>query len=107
MFPRDIIFGMILPLNLVEPSTLVVVDSVLLVENLGGVCLVCQIRFQWNGIFDSANSLGVILYGHLEIGAVSGYNSMVNSISRSGGMSGKSSGNTSRNSWPIGISSRF
>jgi hypothetical protein len=45
MFPHDFIFEMILPLNLVEPSSLVVGDSVLLVENLGGICLICQIQF--------------------------------------------------------------
>jgi hypothetical protein len=52
MFPCGFIFGMIIPLNLVEPSSLVAGDSVLLAENLGGVCLVCHIRFQWNGIFN-------------------------------------------------------
>jgi hypothetical protein len=43
---------MIIPLNLVEPSSVVAGDSVLLVENLGGICLVCQTWFQWNGIFN-------------------------------------------------------
>jgi hypothetical protein len=51
--------------------------------------------------------LGVILYGRLEIGAVLGYSSMVNYMSRSGAMSGKSSRNTSRNSRVIGMSSRL
>jgi hypothetical protein len=51
MFPRGFIFRMIIPLNFVEPSGLVAGDSVLLVKNLDGICLVCQIRFQWNGIF--------------------------------------------------------
>jgi hypothetical protein len=43
MFPRGFIFGMILPLHLVEPSSRVARDSVLLVKNLGGICLVRQI----------------------------------------------------------------
>jgi hypothetical protein len=53
MFPRGFIFGVIIPLGLVEPSGLVTCDSVLLVENLDGMCLVCQIRFQWDGVFDN------------------------------------------------------
>jgi hypothetical protein len=52
MFPRGFIFEMIIPLNLVESSRLVAGDSVMLVENLGGICLICQIRFQWDGIFN-------------------------------------------------------
>jgi hypothetical protein len=52
MFPCGFIFKMIISLDLVEPSSLVAGDSVLLVENLGGICLVCEIRFQWNGIFN-------------------------------------------------------
>jgi hypothetical protein len=43
MFPHSFILRMIILLNLVEPSSLVGRDSVLLVKNLGGVCLVCQI----------------------------------------------------------------
>jgi hypothetical protein len=53
MFPRGFIFGVITPLDLVELSSLVTRDSVLLVENLDGICLVCQIRFQWDGVFDN------------------------------------------------------
>jgi hypothetical protein len=56
MFPRGFVFKVIIPLNLVEPSSHVAHDLVLLVENLGGVCLVCQIRFQWDGIFN--NNIG-------------------------------------------------
>jgi hypothetical protein len=59
MFPRGFIFRMIIQLNLVEPSSLVTGDSVLLVENLGGICLVCQIRFQWDGIFNDNISRGL------------------------------------------------
>jgi hypothetical protein len=33
MFPHDFIFGVVISLNLVEPSSLVARDSVLLVEN--------------------------------------------------------------------------
>jgi hypothetical protein len=53
MFPRGFIFGVIISLELVEPSSLVAHDSVLLVENLGGMCLVCQIWLQWDGVFDN------------------------------------------------------
>jgi hypothetical protein len=52
MFPHGFIFRMIIPLNFVDLSSLVAGDSILLVENLGGICLVCQIRFQWNDIFN-------------------------------------------------------
>jgi hypothetical protein len=43
---------MIISLNLIELNSLVAGDLVLLVKNLGGICLVCQIRFQWDGIFN-------------------------------------------------------
>jgi hypothetical protein len=43
MFLRGFVFGVIIPLNLVEPSSLVARDSILFVKNLGGICLVCQI----------------------------------------------------------------
>jgi hypothetical protein len=52
-FPRGFIFGEIILLDLVEPSSLVSCDSVLLVENLGGICLIRQIRFEWDGVFDN------------------------------------------------------
>jgi hypothetical protein len=51
MFPHGLIFGMIIPLNLVKLGSLDAGDPVLLVENLGGMCLLCQIRFQWDDIF--------------------------------------------------------
>jgi hypothetical protein len=47
MFPRGFIFGVIIPLDLVELSSLVAHDWVFLVENLDGMCLVSQIEFQW------------------------------------------------------------
>jgi hypothetical protein len=53
MFSRCFIFRMIIPFDLVEPSSLVVRDLVLLVENLDGMCLIRQIRFQWDGAFDN------------------------------------------------------
>jgi hypothetical protein len=40
MFSCGFIFGVVIPLNLVELSSLVLGDSVLLVKNLGGICLV-------------------------------------------------------------------
>src|SRR3954471_15817944 len=48
--------------------------------------------------FNSTNSDGAILYGFLYMGVVPGASSMLNSISRSGGMPGSSSGNMSGNS---------
>jgi hypothetical protein len=53
MFPCSFVFGVIVPLYLVEPSSLVVCDSVLLFENLDGMGLVGQVGFQWNGVFDN------------------------------------------------------
>jgi hypothetical protein len=43
MFPHGFVFGVIILLDLVELSSLVACDLVLLVENLGGMCLVRQI----------------------------------------------------------------
>ena len=51
--------------------------------------------------FNSINSDGAILYGFLHMGVVPGASSMLNSISRSGGMP-SSSGNTSGNSHTTG-----
>jgi hypothetical protein len=53
MFPRGFVFRVIIPLYLVEPSSLVACDSILLVENFDGMGLVGQVRFQWNGVFDN------------------------------------------------------
>jgi hypothetical protein len=53
MFPHGFIFRVIIPLYLVEPSSPVACDSVLLVENLDGMGLVGQVGFQWNGVFDN------------------------------------------------------
>jgi hypothetical protein len=66
MFPRGFIFRVIIPLDLVEPSSLVVRDSVLLVENFDGMCLVRQIRFQWDGVFD--NNISQRLQTSFELG---------------------------------------
>jgi hypothetical protein len=52
----------------------------------------------------SAISIGSILYGLLEIGAVPRINSILNSTSQSGGNPGKSSGKTSGNSHTTGTS---
>jgi hypothetical protein len=57
MFPRAFIFGVIIPLYLVEPSSLVACDSVLLVENLDGTGLVGQVGFQGNGALHNHISL--------------------------------------------------
>jgi hypothetical protein len=53
-------------LNLVESSSLVARDPVLSVENLGGISLVCQIRFQWDGIFN--DNIGQGLQTSFELG---------------------------------------
>jgi hypothetical protein len=53
MFPRGFVFRVVIPLDLVKLSSPVVCDSVLLVENLVGMCLVRQIWFQWDGVFDN------------------------------------------------------
>jgi hypothetical protein len=66
MFPRGFVFGVITPLDLVEPSSLVACDSVLLVEYLDGICLVCQIRFQWDGVF--GNNISQRLQTSFELG---------------------------------------
>jgi hypothetical protein len=52
MFSRGFIFRVIIPLYLLELSSLFVCDSVLLVKNLDGMGLVGQVEFQWNGAFD-------------------------------------------------------
>src|SRR4051812_28835621 len=57
-------------------------------------------------ILSSANSRGDILYGRLEIGAVPGVRSTMNSTHLSGGMPVNSSGKTSGKSRTTGISSR-
>jgi hypothetical protein len=64
MFSCGFIFRMIIPLNLVELSSLIVGDSILLIENLG--CLVCQIQFQWDGIFNE--NIGQGLQTSFELG---------------------------------------
>jgi hypothetical protein len=53
MFPHGFIFRVVISLDLVELISLVACDSVLSVENLDGICLVRQIRFQWDGVFDN------------------------------------------------------
>jgi hypothetical protein len=53
MFPRGFIIEVIIPFYLVEPSSLVACDSVLLVKNLDGMGLVGQVGFQRNGVFNN------------------------------------------------------
>jgi hypothetical protein len=65
MFPRGFVFGVIIPLDLVELNSLLACDSVLLVENLNGIYLICQIRFQWDGVFN--NNLGQRLQTSFEL----------------------------------------
>jgi hypothetical protein len=59
MFPHGFIFRVIIPLNLIELSSLDLGDSVLLVKNLGGICLVRQVWLQWDGIFNHNFSQGL------------------------------------------------
>jgi hypothetical protein len=56
-----------------------------------------------NWVLSFANSFGGIRYDLLEIGVVSGFNSITNSTSLSGGNQGRSSGKTSGNSHTTGI----
>jgi hypothetical protein len=66
MFPCGFVFGVIILLDLVELSSLVACDSVFLAENINGICLVCQIRFQWDGVFD--NNIGRRLQASFKLG---------------------------------------
>jgi hypothetical protein len=66
MFPSGFIFRVVIPFDLVELSSLVARDSVLLVKNLDGMCLVCQIRFQQDGVFD--NNIDWSLQTSLDLG---------------------------------------
>jgi hypothetical protein len=59
MFPRGFILGMIIPLNLAKLCGLIAGDSVLLVQNFGRIELVCQVRLQWDGIFNDKISQGL------------------------------------------------
>jgi hypothetical protein len=68
MFPHGFIFGVVIPLDLIQPSCLIAHDSVLLVEKLDGICLVCQIRFQWDGVFD--NNISQRLQTSFELGVM-------------------------------------
>jgi hypothetical protein len=66
MFPCGFIFRVVIPLDLVEPSSLVACDSILLVENLDRICLVCQIWFQRDGVFN--NNISWSIQTSLELG---------------------------------------
>jgi hypothetical protein len=68
MFPCGFIFRVIIPLYLVEPSSLIAYDSVLLVENLDEMGLLGQVGFQWNGVFD--NNIGQRFQTSFELGDV-------------------------------------
>jgi hypothetical protein len=57
-----------------------------------------------NWVLSSANSFGGIRYDLLEIGTISGFNSITNSTSLSGGNPGRSFGKTFGNSHTTGIS---
>jgi hypothetical protein len=58
-FPCCLIFRVIISLNLVKLCGLVVSDSVLLVQNLDRIGLVCQVQLQWDGIFNDNISRGL------------------------------------------------
>jgi hypothetical protein len=66
MFPCGFIFRVVIPLDLVESSSLVACDSILLVENLDRICLVCQIWFQRDGVFN--NNISWSIQTSLELG---------------------------------------
>jgi hypothetical protein len=50
MFPHGFVFVVMISSYLVELSSHVACDSVLLVKNLDGMGLVGQVGFQWNGL---------------------------------------------------------
>jgi hypothetical protein len=66
MFPRGFILGVIIPLNLVKLGSIVSGDSVLLLEDIGGICLVCQVLLQCDGMFN--NNIGWELHTSFELG---------------------------------------
>jgi hypothetical protein len=66
MFPRGFIFRVVITLDLVELSSLVACDSVLSIENLVGICLLCQIRIHWDGVLD--NNISWRLQTSFELG---------------------------------------
>jgi hypothetical protein len=68
MFPRGFIFLVIIPFNLVKPCGLVAGDSVLLVQNLDRIGLVCQVWLQWDGILH--NNINQGLQTSFELGDV-------------------------------------
>jgi hypothetical protein len=68
MFPRGFVFRVVIPLDLVELSSHVACNSVFLVRNLDGICLVRQIRFELDGVFD--NHIYRRLQTSLELGDV-------------------------------------
>jgi hypothetical protein len=59
MFPHGFIIRMIILLNHVKLCGLVASDSILLVENLSGICLLCQVWLQWDDIFDDNINRGL------------------------------------------------
>jgi hypothetical protein len=58
MFPHGFIFRVVIPLNLVKLSGLVSSDSVLLIQYLDRICLICQVWLQWDGNFNDNISHG-------------------------------------------------
>jgi hypothetical protein len=60
MFPRGFILRVAIPLNLVKPGSLVLSVVVLLVQNVDRMGLVCQVWFQWDGIFNHTISRGLL-----------------------------------------------
>jgi hypothetical protein len=71
-------------------------------DELGQINLFSSRSCNW--VLSSTNSFGGIRYNLLEIGAVSGFNSITNSTSLSRGNPGKSSGKTFGNSHTTVIS---
>jgi hypothetical protein len=68
MFPRGFVFRVIILLYLIELSSLVACDSILLVENLDGTGLVGQVGFQRNGVLH--NHISQRLQTSFELGDV-------------------------------------
>jgi hypothetical protein len=59
MFRHGFILRVIISLNLVKLGSLISSDSVLLVQTLDRMCLVHQVKLQWDGIFNDNISWGL------------------------------------------------
>jgi hypothetical protein len=59
MLSLGLIFRVVIPLNLVKLDSLISSDSILLIQNVNGMCLVGQVWLQWDGVFNYNISWGL------------------------------------------------